>query len=116
MTTGSACATAICAVTVTAIDTDVPWGLATLPDGQVLYSRRDAFDLVRLNPATGAKTSIGRVPNAAGTDGKGGVMGIAVAANFSADPWVYVVQPSRPTTGWCACATPAACSPEPRRC
>ncbi|MFD1147737.1 PQQ-dependent sugar dehydrogenase [Saccharothrix hoggarensis] len=94
VTTGSACATAICAVTVAATDTDLPWGLTSLPDGQVLYSRRDAFDIVRLNPATGAKTSIGRVPNAAGTDGEGGVMGIAVAPDFAADPWVYVMHTS----------------------
>ncbi|MFE9751171.1 PQQ-dependent sugar dehydrogenase [Saccharothrix saharensis] len=94
VTTGAACAAAICSVTTVVSDTDVPWGLTTLPDGQVLYSRRDAFDLVRLDPTTRAKTSIGRVPNAAGTDGEGGVMGIAVAADFATNPWVYVMHTS----------------------
>ncbi|WP_447001961.1 PQQ-dependent sugar dehydrogenase [Saccharothrix isguenensis] len=94
VTTGDACSTALCSVTRVATDTDLPWGLTTLPDGQVLYSRRDAFDLVRLDPVTGAKTSIGRVPGVAGTDGEGGVMGIAVAADFATNPWVYVMHTS----------------------
>ncbi|MFB9596606.1 PQQ-dependent sugar dehydrogenase, partial [Saccharothrix longispora] len=94
VTTGAACATALCSITRVATDTDLPWGLATLPGGQVLYGRRDAFDIVRLDPATGAKTSLGRVPGVAGTDGEGGVLGIAVAADFTADPWVYVMHTS----------------------
>ncbi len=94
VTTGAGCTAAICSVTQVATDTDVPWGLSQLPDGAVLYARRDAFDIVRLDPATGAKTSIGRVPGTQGTDGEGGVMGIAVAATFDADPWVYIMHTS----------------------
>nr|WP_239170726.1 PQQ-dependent sugar dehydrogenase [Actinoplanes xinjiangensis] len=94
VTTGAGCTAAICAVTQVATDTDVPWGLAQLPTGEVLYSRRDAFDIVRLDPPTGARTSIGRVPGVQGTDGEGGVMGIAVAATFSTDPWVYIMHTS----------------------
>jgi len=91
VTTGSSCATALCSVTRVTTETDLPWGLTTLPDGQVLYGRRDTFELVRLDPATGTKTVVGRIPNAAGTDGEGGVLGIAVAADFTADPWLYVM-------------------------
>ncbi|MFE9747120.1 PQQ-dependent sugar dehydrogenase [Saccharothrix saharensis] len=91
VTTGGACATALCSVTRVTTETDLPWGLTTLPDGQVLFGRRDTFELVRLDPATGAKTVVGRVPNAAGTDGEGGVLGIAVASDFTTDPWVYVM-------------------------
>jgi glucose/arabinose dehydrogenase len=94
VTTGAACASAICSVTQVATDTDVPWGLTQLPNGDVLYARRDAFDVVRLNPATGAKTSIGQVPNTQGTDGEGGIMGIAIAPTFSSDPWLYVMHTS----------------------
>ena len=94
VTTGTSCTAAICAVTQVATDTDVPWGLVQLPSGAVLYSRRDAFDIVRLDPATGAKASIGRVPGTQGTDGEGGVMGIAVAATFAADPWIYIMHTS----------------------
>jgi len=91
VTTGSSCASALCTVTKVATETDLPWGLTTLPGGQVLYGRRDTFELVRLDPATGTKTVVGRVEGAAGTDGEGGVLGIAVATDFTADPWLYVL-------------------------
>ncbi|PSL52145.1 glucose/arabinose dehydrogenase [Saccharothrix carnea] len=94
VTTGSSCATALCSITRVTTETDLPWGLTTLPGGQVLFGRRDTFELVRLDPATGAKTVLGRVPNADGTDGEGGVLGIAVASDFTADPWVYVMHTS----------------------
>ncbi|WP_396135316.1 PQQ-dependent sugar dehydrogenase [Amycolatopsis sp. A133] len=94
VTTGTSCATALCSVTKVATETDLPWGLTTLPDGQVLYGRRDAFEVVRLDPATGAKTVAGRMPNVAGTDGEGGVLGLAVATDFAADPWLYVMHTS----------------------
>ncbi len=94
VTTGASCATAICSVTRVATETDLPWGLTTLPDGQVLYGRRDAFEIVRLDPATGTKTVAGRIPDVVGTDGEGGVLGLAVAADFAADPWLYVMHTS----------------------
>jgi glucose/arabinose dehydrogenase len=94
VTTGTACTTALCSVTEVTTETDLPWGLTTLPDGQVLYGRRDAFEIVRLDPATGAKTVAGRIPDVAGTDGEGGVLGLAVAGDFAADPWLYVMHTS----------------------
>ncbi|MEV4049912.1 PQQ-dependent sugar dehydrogenase [Amycolatopsis sp. NPDC049688] len=94
VTTGSSCATALCSVTRVATETDLPWGLTTLPDGQVLYSRRDTYEIVRLDPATGTQTVVGKVPDVAGTDGEGGVLGLAVAADFTADPWLYVMHTS----------------------
>ncbi|ADJ45691.1 glucose dehydrogenase [Amycolatopsis mediterranei S699] len=94
VTTGASCATALCSVTRVTTETDLPWGLTTLPDGQVLYSRRDTFEIVRLDPATGTKTVVGRTPDVAGTDGEGGVLGLAVAAGFAADPWLYVMHTS----------------------
>ncbi|MGW3961005.1 PQQ-dependent sugar dehydrogenase [Amycolatopsis sp. NPDC005003] len=94
VTTGSACATALCSVTRVTTETDLPWGLTTLPDGQVLFGRRDTFEIVRLDPATGTKTVAGRLPNVAGTDGEGGVLGLAVATDFAADPWLYVMHTS----------------------
>lgn len=91
LTTGGACANVVCAVTQVATESDIPWGLAALPDGTVLYSRRDVLDIVRLNPATGVKTSLGTLPLAQGTNAEGGMMGIAVSPNFPAtDPWLYV--------------------------
>lgn len=90
-TTGASCGSPICGVTQVTTDTDIPWGLVTLPDGSVLYARRDAHDIVRLVPSTGAKTTVGSVPGAESTDGEGGVMGIAIASDFTADPWLYIM-------------------------
>ncbi|MEV6442728.1 PQQ-dependent sugar dehydrogenase [Amycolatopsis sp. NPDC051716] len=94
VTTGASCATALCSVTRVTTETDLPWGLTTLPDGQVLYSRRDTFEIIRLDPATGTKTVVGRMPDVAGTDGEGGVLGLAVATDFASDPWLYVMHTS----------------------
>jgi glucose/arabinose dehydrogenase len=94
VTTGASCATALCSVTRVTTETDLPWGLTTLPDGQVLYGRRDTFEIVRLDPATGTKTVVGRMPDVTGTDGEGGVLGLAVATDFTSDPWLYVMHTS----------------------
>ncbi|SEF24194.1 Glucose/arabinose dehydrogenase, beta-propeller fold [Amycolatopsis pretoriensis] len=94
VTTGAACGDSVCAVTQIATDTDIPWGLVTLPDGTILYSRRDAHDIVHLNPATGTKTSVGTVPGVDNTDGEGGLLGLAISAGFSSDHWLYVMHTS----------------------
>lgn len=95
LTTGQACANAICTTTQVGVDTDIPWGLLQLPDGSVLYSRRDAQNIVRMDPLTGAKTSIGTIPNVTSTDGEGGLLGIAATPGFPAtDPWLYIYHTS----------------------
>lgn len=91
VTTGSVCSSALCAVREVTTDTDIPWGLVTLPDGQVLYSRRDAHDIVTMNSTTGVKRSIGTVPGVSSTDGEGGLMGLAVGPQFSTDRWLYIM-------------------------
>ena len=90
-TTQAACGNAVCGVTQITTDTDVPWGLLTLPDGTVLYSRRDAHDIVHLDPATEKKTGVGTVPNVSGTDGEGGLMGLAIAPTYASDHWLYLM-------------------------
>ncbi len=94
VTTGAACGSAVCTVTQIATDTDIPWGLVTLPDGTILYNRRDAHDIVHLDPATGAKSTVGTVPNVDNTDGEGGLTGLAIAPGFSADHWLYIMHTS----------------------
>jgi glucose/arabinose dehydrogenase len=94
VTTGAACGSSVCGVTQIGTDTDIPWGLVTLPDGTILYNRRDAHDIVHLNPATGAKTTIGTVPNVDNTDGEGGLTGLAVSGSFSSDHWLYLMHTS----------------------
>ncbi|MFD4791778.1 PQQ-dependent sugar dehydrogenase, partial [Streptomyces sp. NPDC058459] len=94
LTTGAACANPVCAVTQIATDTDIPWGLVTLPDGTVLYNRRDAHDIIHLNPATGAKKTVGTVPGVDETDGEGGLLGLAISATYSSDHWLYIMHTS----------------------
>ncbi|MEU8050107.1 PQQ-dependent sugar dehydrogenase [Micromonospora haikouensis] len=88
--TGSACTSAVCGTTVVTTERDLPWGLVQLSDGTVLYGRRDLFDVVAMNPDGTDKRSIGTVPNAAGTNGEGGVLGLAVASTFASDRWLYI--------------------------
>ena len=94
VTTGSACAQPVCTVGQVATDTDIPWGLATLPDGSILYTRRDAHDVVRLDPVTGAKTTVGSIPNVQSTDGEGGLLGLVLSPSFASDHWVYLMHTS----------------------
>lgn len=74
-------------------DSDIPWGLAFLPDGSALISERDTFHIVHVT-AAGQKTTVGTVPNAAGTGGEGGLLGLAVAPTFATDHWLYVMHTS----------------------
>ncbi|WP_375399888.1 PQQ-dependent sugar dehydrogenase [uncultured Amnibacterium sp.] len=94
VTTGAACTNPVCDVRQVTTDTDIPWGLATLPDGTVLYNRRDAHTIVHLNPTTGAKVTVGTVPNVENTDGEGGLTGLAIAPSYSSDHWLYIMHTS----------------------
>ncbi|WP_318207742.1 PQQ-dependent sugar dehydrogenase [Streptomyces sp. SJL17-1] len=83
---GSATAPAAGRATVTGTLTEglkSPWGLAELPDGDLLVSSRDERTITRVDGRTGAKTSLGEVPGVV-PGGEGGLMGLAVR-----DGWVY---------------------------
>ncbi len=54
--------------------------VVTLSDGSILHNRRDAHDIIHLNPANGAKTTVGTVPNVDETDGEGGLLGLAISS------------------------------------
>ena len=94
VTTGQACSNPVCTVTQIGADSDIPWGLLTLPDGKILFSERDAQNVVRLDPATGQKTTVGKVPNVQGTDGEGGLMGLVLSPAFASDQWLYAMHTS----------------------
>lgn len=95
LTTGNGCTDVICSTAQVAADTDIPWGLAALPDGSVMYSRRDAHDIIVLNPVSGVKRTVGVIPNVQGTDGEGGLLGIAIPPGFpDKDTWLYVYHTS----------------------
>ena len=91
VTTGGTCTNPVCSVTTVATERDLPWGLVELPDGSVLYGRRDTHEVVRLDPATGTTTVVGALPGVTGTDGEGGLLGLEVADDFATDPWLYVM-------------------------
>jgi glucose/arabinose dehydrogenase len=85
----------VCTVTQVGTDDDVVWGLVTLPDGTILFNERDAHTIVHLNPATGAKKTIGTVPNVQSTDGEGGLTGLEInPVSFSSDHWLYIMHTS----------------------
>jgi glucose/arabinose dehydrogenase len=81
-----------CAENQIATDNDVVWGMVTLPDGTILYARRDSHEIESLDPRTGAKKLVGTIPNASSTNGEGGVMGLEInPVSFATDHWLYVM-------------------------
>ncbi|MBT2410896.1 PQQ-dependent sugar dehydrogenase [Streptomyces sp. ISL-12] len=67
---------------------DSPWGLAPLPDGDLLVSSRDEGTITRVDTATGKKTELGEVPGVSPA-GEGGLLGIALSPDYAADRTVY---------------------------
>jgi glucose/arabinose dehydrogenase len=65
---------------------DAPWGLAFLPSG-ALIAERDSGRILRLN-GKGKARLVDRVPGVVHA-GEGGLLGIAVARNFTTSRWVY---------------------------
>ncbi|MFI9625654.1 PQQ-dependent sugar dehydrogenase [Streptomyces sp. NPDC052042] len=65
-----------------------PWGLAELPDGDLLVSSRDRGTITRIDAKSGKKTLIGTVPGVA-SGGEGGLLGIAVSPAYGSDHLVY---------------------------
>lgn len=65
-----------------------PWGLAALPDGDLLVSSRDEGTITRVDGESGAKTVIGSVPGVAPA-GEGGLMGLALSPSYASDHLVY---------------------------
>ncbi|MGV9993042.1 PQQ-dependent sugar dehydrogenase [Streptomyces sp. NPDC003374] len=65
-----------------------PWGLAPLPDGDLLVSSRDTATITRVDAATGRKTELGTVSGVA-PQGEGGLLGIALSPDYASDHMVY---------------------------
>ncbi|TMM34451.1 MAG: glucose dehydrogenase [Actinobacteria bacterium] len=81
------------AVKTIANDSDIPWGLAFLPNGDGIYTERDARTVIELSP-NGTKTTLGKIPGVSGTDGEGGLLGLELSPSFSSDHWVYIYHTS----------------------
>jgi glucose/arabinose dehydrogenase len=65
-----------------------PWGLAPLPDGDLLVSSRDEATITRVDGKTGKKTEVGEVPGVSPA-GEGGLLGLAVSPDYASDHMVY---------------------------
>ncbi|MFF2655174.1 PQQ-dependent sugar dehydrogenase [Streptomyces sp. NPDC058045] len=65
-----------------------PWGLAELPDGDLLVSSRDDGTVQRVDVQHGRTSEVGRVPGVA-PGGEGGLLGIALSPQFATDHEVY---------------------------
>ncbi|MEC4016237.1 PQQ-dependent sugar dehydrogenase [Streptomyces sp. H27-D2] len=67
---------------------DSPWGLAPLPNGDLLIASRDSGKILRISADDGKKTELGSVPGVSAS-GEGGLLGLALAPAFGADHMVY---------------------------
>ncbi|MGW6735642.1 PQQ-dependent sugar dehydrogenase [Streptomyces sp. NPDC055013] len=65
-----------------------PWGLAPLPDGDLLVSSRDEATITRVDAKTGKKTELGEVPGVSPA-GEGGLMGLALSPDYASDHMIY---------------------------
>lgn len=65
-----------------------PWGVAPLPDGDLLVASRDKGTISRVEVGTGKVTPIGEVPGVA-PGGEGGLLGLALSPGFASDRMVY---------------------------
>ncbi|MEV0736486.1 PQQ-dependent sugar dehydrogenase [Streptomyces sp. NPDC050549] len=67
---------------------NTPWGLAPLPDGDLLVSSRDNGTITRITERTGRKTELGTVSGFSPA-GEGGLLGIALSPDYASDHMIY---------------------------
>lgn len=69
-------------------DLKTPWGLAPLPDGDLLVSSRDEGTISRVDGESGKTTELGSVPGVSAA-GEGGLLGIALSPDYASDHMIY---------------------------
>src|SRR5690349_14203052 len=67
---------------------EVPWGLAFLPDGSALVAERNSGNILRVRTGGGKPQRVFTVPGVSAA-GEGGLLGLAVAADYAETKWVY---------------------------
>ncbi|MDH6219414.1 PQQ-dependent sugar dehydrogenase [Streptomyces pseudovenezuelae] len=65
-----------------------PWGLAPLPEGDLLVSSRDKGTITRVDGKSGKKTELGEVAGVSPA-GEGGLLGIALSPDYASDHMIY---------------------------
>ncbi|MEV6826874.1 PQQ-dependent sugar dehydrogenase [Amycolatopsis sp. NPDC051102] len=68
---------------------DLAWAVDFLPNGNALVTERDRFEILLVTPS-GQKTTLGKVPGAVGTNGEGGLLGLAISPNWASDHAIYL--------------------------
>lgn len=70
---------------------EVPWGIDFLPDGTAVVTERDSARVLAVSPkGDGWEVSQIGVVEAAAPEVEGGLLGVAVSPDWSADPSVYL--------------------------
>jgi glucose/arabinose dehydrogenase/phosphatidylethanolamine-binding protein (PEBP) family uncharacterized protein/chitodextrinase len=72
---------------------DLGWAMAFLPDGNALVTERDRHELLLVTPG-GQKTTVATVPNVVGTNGEGGLLGLAISPSYSSDHQIFMFHTS----------------------
>nr|WP_246511984.1 PQQ-dependent sugar dehydrogenase [Kitasatospora gansuensis] len=67
---------------------DTPWGVAQLPDGELLVGSRDQGRITRVPLSGGPRVDLGAVPGVR-PGGEGGLLGLALSPGFAEDRTVY---------------------------
>lgn len=81
-----------------ATDLNVPWGLAALPNGDMLITERSGSIRLLLQKGELHPDPIQDVPSVA-TGGQGGLLDIAIHPQYQSNGWVYLSYSSNRTTG-----------------
>ncbi len=82
---------------VVADDLDIPWGIAFLPNGDMLVTERPGT-LVRAERTSGEYTTVQEVDGVEHR-GEGGLLGIALHPEFGDNRWVYLYMTARVDDG-----------------
>lgn len=69
---------------------NVPWEIIWGPDDMIWFTERHGL-VSRMNPETGARTTIADLTNTVWASSESGLLGMALHPNFSQTPWVYLV-------------------------
>jgi glucose/arabinose dehydrogenase len=82
-------------LSVIATGLNVPWALAFLPGGDALVTERETGRILRVPAAGGSPTEVIRIPDVATDTAEGGLLGVAVSANYATDGLAYAYYTTR---------------------
>jgi len=72
---------------------DLAWAMDFLPDGSALVTERDRFEVLQVT-SDGQKTVVGKIADAVGTNGEGGLLGLAISPTYNTDHYVFLFHTS----------------------